>query len=128
MRLRRTLLGYSQEKLGNAVGLTFQQIQKYERGANRISASRLYQFSKILNVPVAFFFDAMPPDVDADQSGAAAGGEEAFDQQQLAQRETAKLVRAYYAIADPAVRHRIYQLTRSVALMYENAGLDLDED
>ncbi len=128
MRLRRTLLGYSQEKLGDAVGLTFQQIQKYERGANRVSASRLYQFSKILNVPVAFFFDAMPPAVDADQPGSTAGEEETFDQQQLAQRETAKLVRAYYAIADPAVRHRIYQLTRSVALMYENTGLELDED
>ena len=60
IRLRRTLLGYSQEKLGNAVGLTFQQIQKYERGANRIGAGRLYDFSQILEVPVSFFYDDMP--------------------------------------------------------------------
>src|ERR1700685_3645842 len=60
VRLRRTLLGMSQEKLGNAVGLTFQQIQKYERGANRIGASRLFDMSRVLDVPVQFFFDDMP--------------------------------------------------------------------
>src|SRR5512144_1355925 len=59
VRLRRTLLGLSQEKLGEAVGLTFQQIQKYERGANRIGASRLFEFSRILDVPVSFFFEDM---------------------------------------------------------------------
>lgn len=59
VRLRRTLLGLSQERLGEAVGLTFQQIQKYERGANRIGASRLFEFSRILDVPVSFFFDDM---------------------------------------------------------------------
>ncbi|WP_348657957.1 helix-turn-helix transcriptional regulator [uncultured Thalassospira sp.] len=58
VRLRRTLLGMSQEKLGEAIGLTFQQIQKYERGANRVGASRLYDLSKALDVPVSFFFDA----------------------------------------------------------------------
>ena len=60
VRLRRTLLGMSQEKLGNAIGLTFQQIQKYERGANRIGASRLYDMSRVLDVSVQFFFDEMP--------------------------------------------------------------------
>src|SRR5271154_5047757 len=60
VRLRRTLLGMSQERLGNAVGLTFQQIQKYERGANRIGASRLFDMSRVLDVPVQFFFDEMP--------------------------------------------------------------------
>ncbi len=59
IRLRRTLLGMSQEKLGEAVGLTFQQIQKYERGTNRVSASRLYQFGQTLDVPVSFFFDGL---------------------------------------------------------------------
>jgi len=59
VRLQRTLLGLSQEKLGEAVGLTFQQIQKYERGANRIGASRLHEFSQILDVPVSFFFDGL---------------------------------------------------------------------
>ncbi len=128
MRLRRTLLGYSQDKLGKAVGLTFQQIQKYERGANRIGASRLYQFSKILDVPVAFFYDDMPAEVDDAQPGLAEDDSVPFDQQQFTRRETLKLVRAYYAIADPAIRHRIYELTRSVALMDENAELDMDDD
>ncbi len=59
IRLRRTLLGMSQEKLGEAVDLTFQQIQKYERGTNRVSASRLHQFAQALNVPVSFFFDGL---------------------------------------------------------------------
>src|ERR1700709_409484 len=59
VRLRRTLLGMSQEKLGEAIGLTFQQVQKYERGANRIGASRLFDLSRVLDVPVSFFFDDM---------------------------------------------------------------------
>ena len=63
VRLRRTLLGMSQKKLGNALGLTFQQIQKYERGANRIGSSRLFLLSRILDVPVSFFFDDMAPEV-----------------------------------------------------------------
>src|SRR5712671_7409467 len=60
MRQRRTLLGMSQTKLGDAVGLTFQQIQKYERGSNRVSSSRLFEFAKVLDVPVSYFFDEMP--------------------------------------------------------------------
>src|SRR5271154_3437980 len=63
VRLRRTLLGMSQEKLGEAIGLTFQQVQKYERGANRIGASRLFDLSRVLDVPVSFFFDDMSDDV-----------------------------------------------------------------
>ena len=59
VRLRRTLLGLSQEKLGDAIGLTFQQVQKYERGANRIGASRLFDLSRVLDVPIAYFYDAM---------------------------------------------------------------------
>src|ERR1700689_3596756 len=65
LRLRRTLLGMSQERLGNAIGLTFQQVQKYERGANRIGASRLYDLSRVLDVPVSFFFDDINPMVVA---------------------------------------------------------------
>src|SRR4028119_625057 len=60
VRLRRTLLGMSQEKLGEALGLTFQQVQKYERGVNRIGASRLFDLSRVLDVPISFFFDDMP--------------------------------------------------------------------
>ena len=63
VRLRRTLLGMSQEKLGEAIGLTFQQVQKYERGANRVGASRLYDLSRVLDVPVSYFFEEMGADV-----------------------------------------------------------------
>ena len=71
LRLRRTLLGMSQEKLGQAIGLTFQQVQKYERGANRIGASRLYDLSRVLDVPVSFFFEEMAPGL----AGSPAKGE-----------------------------------------------------
>ncbi|MCK5275389.1 MAG: helix-turn-helix transcriptional regulator, partial [Alphaproteobacteria bacterium] len=105
VRLRRTLLGLSQEKLGEAVGLTFQQIQKYERGANRISASRMYALSRVLDVPVAFFFEDMPPEISGKGGkslpGPAEGIQEEFSVDPLAKRETLELVRAYYRIKDP---------------------------
>lgn len=114
VRLRRTLLGMSQEKLGAAVGLTFQQIQKYERGANRIGSSRLYQFAQVLDVPVSFFFDDLPPDVARGQAGSS-GATDSFQQDQFARRETLELVRAYYKIRNPAVRKRVFELTKAVA-------------
>jgi transcriptional regulator with XRE-family HTH domain len=127
--LRRTLLGLSQEKLGNAVGLTFQQIQKYERGANRIGAGRLYDFSRILDVPVSFFYDDMPGETPSAVPGFSEGEREGFDQEQFTRRESLKLIRAYYSIANPEIRRRIYELTKSVALMdddLQEAGLDQD--
>jgi transcriptional regulator with XRE-family HTH domain len=123
VRLRRTLLGLSQEKLGEAVGLTFQQIQKYERGANRIGASRLFEFSRILDVPVSFFFDDMAEKMKA---GEAPGVLAAADQPQaplepdpLTRRETLELVRAYYRISDPQVRKRLFELTKSLGTVEE---------
>ena len=71
MRQRRTLLGMSQTRLGDAVGLTFQQVQKYERGANRVGSSRLFEFAKALDVPVSYFFDEMPGNVLAGRPMAA---------------------------------------------------------
>ncbi|HYM30072.1 MAG TPA: helix-turn-helix transcriptional regulator, partial [Candidatus Cybelea sp.] len=106
LRLRRTLMGMSQEKLGEAVGLTFQQIQKYEKGANRIGASRLFQFSRILEVPPSFFFDDMPGDLAGAPTGMAEPDSEAFQFQHdpMSKRETLELVRAYYKIGEPSVR------------------------
>ena len=106
MRLRRTLLGMSQEKLGEAIGLTFQQVQKYERGANRIGASRLFELSKVLDVPVSYFFDDMASEVAGTSRGyASAGfaedGGPAYEADPLAKRETLELVRAYYRIRNP---------------------------
>jgi len=115
VRLRRTLLGMSQEKLGDALGLTFQQIQKYERGANRIGSSRLFKLSQILDVPVSFFFDDMPEDVERANRGLAEAPAEPFEADQLSKRETLELVRAYYRVGDAKVRKRIFELVKAVA-------------
>ena len=124
VRLRRTLLGMSQEKLAKAVSLTFQQIQKYERGSNRIGASRLFQFAQVLDVPVSFFYDDMPDNIDGSKAqtpGGPANGE-AFEQDQLARRETLELVRAYYRIADPTVRRRVFELTKTLSRSEERCA------
>ena len=117
VRLRRNMLGLSQEKLGEAIGLTFQQVQKYERGANRIGASRLHDLSRVLDVPVAFFFDDMDPvRAPAIPGGFAEPPAEAFDSDPLRKRETVELVSAYYRIDDPAVRRRLFELAKALAL------------
>lgn len=115
VRLRRTLLGMSQEKLGDALGLTFQQIQKYERGANRIGSSRLFKLSQILDVPVSFFFDDMPEEVERANRGLAEAPAEPFEADQLSKRETLELVRAYYRVTDAKVRKRVFELVKAVA-------------
>ncbi len=112
VRLRRTLLGLSQEKLGDAVDLTFQQIQKYERGANRIGSSRLYQFSKVLQVPVSFFFDDMPEAISGHPPGLSESKGPTDDR--FARRETLELVRGYYRISDTATRKRLFELIKAV--------------
>ncbi|MFO1112715.1 MAG: helix-turn-helix domain-containing protein [Rhodospirillales bacterium] len=118
VRLRRTLLGLSQEKLGEAVGLTFQQIQKYERGANRIGASRLFEFSRILDVPVSFFFDDMADRMKAGETPAVPAlsdqPQAPLEPDPLTRRETLELVRAYYRISDPQVRKRLFELAKSL--------------
>jgi transcriptional regulator with XRE-family HTH domain len=116
VRLRRNMLGLSQEKLGEAIGLTFQQVQKYERGANRIGASRLHELSRVLDVPVAFFFD----DTDPVRAPAIPGGfaeplAEPFESDPLRKRETVELVEAYYRIDDAAVRRRLFDLAKALA-------------
>ena len=114
VRLRRTLLGMSQERLAKAVNLTFQQIQKYERGSNRIGASRLFQFAQVLDVPISFFYEELP---SASESAPAPGdgSQRPFEQDQFTRRETLELVRAYYRIADPAIRRRVFELTKTLA-------------
>ncbi len=119
VRLRRTLLGLSQEKLGEAIGLTFQQIQKYERGANRVGASRLFALSRVLDVPVGFFFEEMPPELTGKGGKGIPGLAEApqveFSADPLAKRETLELVRAYYRIKNAGVRKRLFDLAKSLA-------------
>ncbi len=124
VRLRRTLLGMSQDKLGKALNLTFQQIQKYERGANRIGSSRLYKLSQILDVPVSFFFDDMPAEVTGKASGMAEGGKQSFEVGQLSRRETLELVRAYYKIKDPSVRKKLFEMVKALGKSSLNSESD----
>jgi transcriptional regulator with XRE-family HTH domain len=115
VRLRRTMLGMSQEKLGEAIGLTFQQVQKYERGANRIGASRLFELSRVLDVPVSFFFDDMPTDAAARAARAQGEDGEPLELDPMAKRETLELVRAYYRINDSGVRKKVFELAKALA-------------
>ena len=117
VRVRRTLLGMSQEKLGDAIGLTFQQVQKYERGANRIGSSRLFDLSRVLDVPIGFFFEDMPSDVAASSPAQTRGMAEEpviYELDPMAKRETLELVRAYYKITDPHIRNRLFELTKAL--------------
>ena len=121
IRLRRTLLGMSQERLGEALGLTFQQVQKYERGVNRVGASRLFDLSRVLDVPISFFFDDMPDALAANYGtqparrvARFAEQQEGFGDDSLNRRETLELVRAYYRITDPSLRKRVFELIKSM--------------
>jgi transcriptional regulator with XRE-family HTH domain len=116
VRLRRTLLGMSQEKLGKAINLTFQQVQKYERGTNRIGSSRLYQLSQVLDIPVSYFFDDLPSEIAGPKApGLSEAQAASYEGDPLVKRETLELVRAYYRIVDPSVRKRVFELVKAVA-------------
>ena len=117
VRLRRTMLGMSQEKLAQALGLTFQQVQKYERGTNRVGSSRLYELSKILDVPIQYFFAEMPAEIAATARTGNGGFAEAaadYEPDTLAKRETLELVRAYYRIKSPRVRKKVFDLAKTL--------------
>ncbi len=104
VRLRRILLGKNQTQLGAALGVTFQQLQKNERGMNRIGASRLWQLSQVLDVPVSYFFEGLDEGTEAWSSD-----------DMLVKRETLELVRAYYRITDPEIRKRLRVLVDVIA-------------
>lgn len=116
VRLRRMLLGMSQEKLGEHLGLTFQQVQKYEKGVNRIGASRLFDLARVLGVPVQFFYDEAP--ADPGEAALAPGfGErptESYVVEFLSTREGLELNKAFVKIADARVRRSIVELVRTL--------------
>jgi transcriptional regulator with XRE-family HTH domain len=119
VRLRRMLLGLSQEKLAERLGLTFQQIQKYEKGANRIGASRLFDLAQVLSVPVQFFYEEAPvgagrTNVDG-VAGLAERPNDGYVYEFIASREGIELNRAFMRIADPKVRRSLVELVRSLA-------------
>lgn len=123
LRLRRMLIGMSQEKLGDAVGLTFQQIQKYERGANRIGASRLFRMAQILGIPVNYFYSELPSHTLAGTPGFAEAGQAPLQDDSilvqsdlLHRRETLDLVRAFYK-TDPKQRRKILDLIKAMAVV-----------
>ncbi len=118
LRVRRKLLGMTQTSLGEAIGLTFQQLQKYEIGTNRVSASRLFDLSRVLDVPIAHFFDDMPTAVAASSpANKKRGGAKkppSYELDPMAKRETLELVRAYYKISNPQVRKRLFEMTKTL--------------
>ena len=124
LRVRRTLLGMTQTKLSDALGVTFQQVQQYERGTSRISASRLFDLSRVLDVPIQYFFDDMPTVVAA--SSPAQGGGKAkkppnHEPDPMAEREKLEFVRAYYKISDPEIRKHLFAIIKTL-------GADASED
>jgi transcriptional regulator with XRE-family HTH domain len=113
VRMRRMLIGMSQEKLGDQLGLTFQQVQKYEKGSNRVSASRLFQMAQILGVTVQFFYDDMPGSVSGQASTGFAenkNGELIMDL--ISSSEGLQLNQAFIDIENPDVRRRIIDLVK----------------
>ncbi|MGH1418996.1 MAG: helix-turn-helix domain-containing protein [Hyphomicrobiaceae bacterium] len=122
VRLRRMLLGMSQEKLGDQLGLTFQQVQKYEKGVNRIGASRLFDLAQVLGVPIQFFYEEAPTPngQPANQApGFAEAPAEGFVVEFLSSRDGLELNKAFVRITDPRVRRSIVELVRSLANVEE---------
>lgn len=119
IRLRRTMLGMSQEKLGDSLGITFQQIQKYEKGTNRVGASRLQNISGILNVPVSFFFEDAPGETAGGASGMAEASSSNYVVDFLSSSEGLQLNRAFVKINDPKVRRKLVDLVKALAAEQE---------
>ncbi|MBI1363486.1 MAG: helix-turn-helix domain-containing protein [Proteobacteria bacterium] len=113
IRMQRNILGMSQEKLAESLGVTFQQVQKYENGTNRVSASRLHDMSKILGVDISYFFDKITPASAMLRVAEKTTNDELGDI--LERRETIHLLRAYYAIKDEAVRKKFLDMLKTLA-------------
>ncbi len=119
VRMRRMMLSMSQEKLGDALGLTFQQVQKYEKGANRIGASRLQQIAQILQVPVSFFFEGAPNSGPQLGEGLAEAPSPTYVSDFLATSDGLALTKAFMRIKDPKLRRRIVDLVEQMVADHE---------
>ena len=127
IRLRRNLVGMTQEQLASAVGVTFQQVQKYERGFNRVSASRLYDIGHVLSVPISFFFQdvsvqvaeerygILPDSFDATGAALTLSDSESFEDDPLSRTETLELVRNYWKIRNERARSQVFALIKAMA-------------
>jgi transcriptional regulator with XRE-family HTH domain len=115
LRQRRVAVGLTQDRLAKSVGITFQQVQKYERGTNRIVASRLFELAQVLKVSVEYFFDGLDPETHAPAPAPAHPGDEVNLPDVMGERETLLLVRAYHKIGDTLVRRRLVELVKSLS-------------
>lgn len=126
LRFGRTMQGMSQEAIGESIGVTFQQIQKYERGVNCIRAGKLFELAKVLHVPVNFFFEGFGGGEQQDAGeryaipGAADSGNDTFDMELTSSRDSIELMRAFHRITDPQLRARVVDLVRAMA---DNKGM-----
>ncbi len=124
VRMRRTLLGMTQSDLGELLGLTFQQVQKYENGANRIGSGRLYDLARVLDLPIEHFFEDIPAAVAASSPAKGRGKTKeppGYDLDPMTKRETLELVRAYYKIENVGVRKVLYEMAKALGA---DAGMD----
>lgn len=122
IRLRRTMLGMSQEKLGESLGITFQQVQKYEKGTNRVGASRLQHISGVLGVPVSFFFEDAPGEGGGTETGGLQEPSSAYVVNFLSSAEGLQLNRAFMKISNLKVRRRVIDLVKALADEADDAG------
>ena len=127
LRSRRTILGMSQEELGDSVGVTFQQIQKYERGLNRIGSSRLYEFATILGIGVSYFFEDFH-DENSENPASMAEDSTTFEYEKFSNKEVLTLVRAYHGINDDQVRKKTLALIKSLSNVADNSVSDEEND
>jgi len=116
LRLRRTMMGLSQEAVAKAVGITFQQVQKYEKGANAMNANRLFEFSQFMHVPVAYFFEGLEQALSQAAPGFSEEGEK-FDHnhKRVSDRESLEMMKAFKRIKEQVVRKRLSDLVRAIA-------------
>jgi transcriptional regulator with XRE-family HTH domain len=121
VRLRRKLIGVSQEQLADALGLTFQQVQKYERGSNRVSASKLYAIARTLGVPIAFFFDGLADPMDGDQGDETQHASERKVMDFLGTSEGLELAKLFPQIRRGLVRRQVLDLVRAMAESSDDA-------
>ncbi len=132
LRKQRVLLRLSQEQLARAVGVTFQQIQKYERGANRISASRLYDIARVMGVPINFFFDHIEDEIEnrpvAHIDGLAEMPEPAYAQDEMTRSETLDLVAAYWKLPADDIRRKALTLLKSMSNLKDKKGEPLPDE
>ncbi len=119
VRMRRMMISLSQEKLGERLGITFQQVQKYEKGTNRIGASRLHQIASILSVPVSFFYEDMPGGEAV--AGFAEGQSPVYISEFMASPDGLSLAKAFMKVSDPKLRRRIVDLVEAMATSAESA-------